>query len=81
MQQLKQFDDRILQLKRQKEQAETKLARALFKKMYMIFGKDLDLNLLSVILDEVWTKGNVEKKETWLKKAGTFSKPTRAKAV
>jgi hypothetical protein len=72
MEKIRQLDDKIVYLKQLKEQAETKMARALLKKVKMILGKDLDLNLVTLLLEEIWNTTSEENKEVWRHKAATF---------
>ena len=79
MDKIQEFDDKILQLKQQKEQAELKLARALFKKVQMILGKDTDLSLITLMLEETWNNATSQQKENWRQQAATFRNPPRTK--
>ena len=72
MDRIQALDTKILQLQHMKEQAETKLARALLKKVQAILGKDTDVNLVTVLLEETWNKATTESKEVWRHKADTF---------
>ncbi|MGI4815299.1 MAG: hypothetical protein ACRYGG_18470 [Janthinobacterium lividum] len=72
MEKIRQLDDKILQLRQRKEQAEIKLARALLKKVQMTLGKDTDVNLVTVLLEQTWNGASKENKEVWRHKAGSF---------
>lgn len=72
MEKIRQLDDKILHLRQLKEQAETKLARALLKKVQGILGQETDVNLVTVLLEETWNNATPENKEVWRNKAGTF---------
>ncbi|MGI4851401.1 MAG: hypothetical protein ACRYGR_05620 [Janthinobacterium lividum] len=72
MEKIRQLDDKILQLKQRKDEAEIKLARALLKKVQGILGKDTDVNLATLILQETWESAREENKEVWRHKAGSF---------
>ena len=72
MEKIRQLDDKILQLRQRKEEAEIKLARALLKKVQGILGKEMDVNLVTLILEETWNNSSEESKEVWRNKAGTF---------
>lgn len=72
MEKIRQLDNKILQLKQLKEQAEIKLARALLKKVQGTLGKDMDMNLVTILLEETWNTASEEHKEVWRNKAGTF---------
>ena len=72
MDKIRQLDDKILHLKQRKEEAEIKLARALLKKVQGILGKDADVGLATLILQETWDRAGEESKEVWRHKADTF---------
>ena len=81
MEKIRQLEEKILQLKHHKEQAEIKMARALLKKVHGILGQDCDINLVTCLLQETWTQATPESKEVWREKARPFRKSDITKAI
>ena len=69
---IRQLEDKILQLKHHKEQAEIKIARALLRKVQAILGQDCDISLVTCLLQDTWTQAIPESKEVWRARANTF---------
>ena len=80
MSRIQAIDQRILQLQQEKENAEKKEARALYKRIEGILGKGFDIQLAAQIITQSWTQAAEQQKEEWRQQAATFSKPSRSSA-
>lgn len=81
MDRIREIDHKILRLKAQKEQAETRMAKILLKKIQTILGQDCDVNLVTLLLEEIWSQAKQEKREVWRQKAKTFRNGASAKTI
>lgn len=78
---IREIENKILRLKAQKQQAETRMAKILLKKIQTLLGQDFDLNLATGIIEENWNKTSDQDKERWRQKARTFQNGTRTKTL
>lgn len=81
MNRIQEIDHKILQLKAQKEQAETRMAKILLNKIKTILGQDFEVNLVTLLLDQVWSQAEEEKREVWRQQAKTFRNGASAKTI
>lgn len=81
MDRIREIDHKILKLRAQKEQAETRMAKILLKKIQTILGQDFDVNLVTLLLDQVWSQAEAENREVWRQQAKTFRNGASAKTI
>ena len=73
MHKLQQIDDKIVRLKKLKEDIEIRLGRELYRKIQAVLGEDFTPQLVLVIMSETWKSATFKQKETWQAQAESFS--------
>jgi hypothetical protein len=72
MNKIQGIDEKINRLKNLKLQVETRLARALYRKMQAILKEEFTPQLAAAIVSENWNNTTQEQKEKWRSTACTF---------
>ena len=72
MHKLQQIDDKIVRLKKLKEDIEIRLGRELYRKIQAVLGEDFTPQLVLVIMSETWKSATFKQKETWQAQADSF---------
>ncbi len=70
-----QLDQKIQALEKKKEQMEIKMALSFLKKTQRIVGEEFSLNMVLVVLDNVWALASEIQKQEWEKRAHSFRMP------
>jgi len=69
---LKEFDEKIEQLKKKKKEHIQKQANQLFKILSDELGPEFSPQMIAVMIKDTWQKATLDQKEEWKKTAGKF---------